>query len=99
MTTTTGPSVGGVDAATVAAVLYLAPFTPAEWDILGPARLGRYVTAVAADPRCRVADLVAFVAAARHDPAHPLPALDLLAAAEQHAPRVVAAVRKGKARE
>ncbi|MCE7005471.1 hypothetical protein LWC34_21980 [Kibdelosporangium philippinense] len=84
-----GPS---LDLATVVTVLYVSPFTPADWDRVGPARLAAFVTATVADPRCRVPELVALLTAACAVGNLPPVARAHLAAAQRHAPRVLAAL-------
>ncbi|GAB3472265.1 hypothetical protein [Actinophytocola sediminis] len=50
-----------LDVETVATVLYVSPFTPREWRRMGPVHLAGYVAGLVADPRFRVAELVALV--------------------------------------
>lgn len=81
----------GLDLATVVTVLYVSPYTPADWNRLGPARLLSFVTAAVADPRCRVPELVALLTAAEFAGLPPV-ARQHLAAARRYAPRVLAAL-------
>lgn len=80
-----------LDLPTVVTVLYLSPFTPTDFDRIGPARLAAFVTATVADPRCRVPELVALLTAVRAVGNLPHLAREQLAAAQRHAPRVLAA--------
>lgn len=79
-----------LDAATVAVVLYVSPFTPADWPRLGVAFLARYVTDMLADPRFRVPELVVLVNAV--DQAGILAHRDDFDAAHRLAPAVLAAL-------
>jgi hypothetical protein len=90
---TTRPVV--VDLPTVITVLYVGPFTPADWQRLGPAAVAAFVVRAAADPAARVPELTVLLAAAR---LHGLTgiAADHLAAAEKFAPAVLAAATAGR---
>ncbi|GAA2968703.1 hypothetical protein [Actinokineospora diospyrosa] len=72
-----------------AAVLYLLPYTRAQWRRLEPAGLAPIVAGVVADPLFRVPEVTALVLAAEHNGtlAHP----HRLAAARRMARRVLAA--------
>ncbi len=82
-----------VDLPTVITVLYVGPFTPADWHRLGPAALATFVTRCAADPAARVPELTVLLAAAK---LHGLTgvAAEHLAAAEKYAPAVLAATTR-----
>ncbi|MBP2321548.1 hypothetical protein JOF56_001933 [Kibdelosporangium banguiense] len=80
-----------LDLATVVAVLYVSPFTEVDYRQMPTAALAAYVTTVAADPRFRVAELVALVADARRAGLCRAEARHL-ADAERHAPRVLSAL-------
>jgi hypothetical protein len=84
----TGPV---LDLQTVITVLYVSPYTKADWHRFGPARLAQYVTALAADPEFRVPELVTLVATAR-ELGPPFVHAGHLADAERHAPRVLVAL-------
>ncbi len=79
-----------LDVHTIAVVLYLAPFTPADWRLMGPTQVGRFVTSVAADPRCRIPDVVALFNAAEQ--AGQLGHIAHLTDARRYARRVLAAL-------
>jgi hypothetical protein len=89
---TSPPGWRRVDIATVAAVLYIGPFLPSEWDHFGPTRMARYVVAVVADPRMPIDVVVDFLTHARRDPGHPVDDLDKLSAADEFATRVMTAL-------
>ncbi|WP_018683369.1 hypothetical protein [Actinokineospora enzanensis] len=74
---------------TVAAVLYLLPYTQAQWHRLGPAGLARVVAGVIADPLFRVPEVTALVLAAEQAGTLALP--QLLNDARLTARRVLAA--------
>lgn len=76
-----------IDIPTIVTVLYVDLMGPAEWRAFGPGRLAAYITAVAADPRFRVPELVALVAAARLTNLGCI-AAERMAAAEAFAPLV-----------
>jgi hypothetical protein len=86
-----------LDLATVVTVLYVGPFTLADWHHLGPAALAGYVVQVAADPRTRIRELAALLAVAKRSGLVGLndTASQHLAAAEKYAPTVLAAATTG----
>lgn len=84
------PPAGPLDLATVVAVLYVSPFTDADYRLLPVAVLAGYVATVVADPRWRVAELVAWLDTRRTWLSRP--EARHLADAQRHAPRVLAAL-------
>ncbi|MBP2321409.1 hypothetical protein JOF56_001794 [Kibdelosporangium banguiense] len=80
-----------LDLATVVAVLYVSPFTAVDYRQMPTAALAAYVTTVTADPRCRVTELVTFLADTRRAGLCRAEARHL-ADAERHAPRVLSAL-------
>jgi hypothetical protein len=76
-----------LDAATIAVVLYLSPLTRKEWVLAGPEEMARFVLKTVADPRCRIPEMTALVAAA--ECAGTLGAPEQLASARRFAPHVL----------
>lgn len=80
-----------LDLTTIETVLYVGGATPADWERVGPAGMADYVTAVVADPRCRIPELVQLVGWARLC-GEPHVVADHLAAAVAYAPVILAAL-------